>query len=223
MNSRSADIYNKLISQNIDTHEGKTIITFMGISTVIHEPNAMGDLLQSWLADWLTENNFDFRVKTNTQEFPDFLLHPTSNKNHLLEVKTFDSDRNPNFDLANFDAYRRSLLTQAYRLDADYLVFGYTLTDGILRIPRIWLKKIWELAGGSARYPLKCQVKQNVIVNIRPVTWYSSTSKYKPFSSCMAFLEAMEATIKDYKPKEAENWLENVRTNYFEHTGQILG
>lgn len=83
-------------------------------------------------------------MKENTQAFPDFLLHKSRNDIGLLEIKTFDSQKSANFDIANFDSYRRSLLSEAYRLDADYLIFAYELdSNGFLTIPKIWLRKIW--------------------------------------------------------------------------------
>jgi hypothetical protein len=215
-------IYNKLHKQNITSRRGQTIMTFMDISVTIDDHSATGDLIQSWLGKWMQENDIEYRVKDNTQEFPDFLLDEQSDEQNLLEVKTFDWERSPNFDLANFDAYRRSILVNPYRLDADYLILGYTLIDGVLQIPKIWLRKIWEIAGPSGRYPLKCQVKQNIIHNIRPITWYSNQVTYHPFASRLEFVQALHDTIKAYKPDESGGWLEQVKTNYAEHTGQAL-
>ena len=215
-------IYDKLCDQDITSKHGQTIMTFMDISVTINSHSATGDLIETWLGQWMQENDIHYRVKGNSQEFPDFLLDEESNKQNLLEVKTFDWKRSPNFDLANFDAYRRSLLSHAYRLDADYLIIGYTLIDGVLLIPKIWLKKIWEIAGSSGRYPLKCQVKQNIIHNIRPITWYSGNVTYPSFTTRLEFVQALNDTIVLYKPDESEGWLEQVKTNYAEHTGQAL-
>lgn len=215
-------IYDKLIEPKITSRYGQTIMTFMDISVTIDDHSATGDLIQAWLGKWMQENDIEYRVKDNTQEFPDFLLDEQSNEQNLLEVKTFDWERSPNFDLANFDAYRRSVLNHAYRLDADYLILGYTLIDGRLQIPKVWLKKIWQLSGSSGRYPLKCQVKQGIIYNIRPVTWYSNQATYQPFGSRLEFIQAFYDTIKAYKLGESEDWIERVKANYAEYTGQAL-
>jgi hypothetical protein len=42
----------------------------------------------------------------------------------ILQVKSFDWDRGPGFDLANFDSYCNSLLESSYRIDSDYLIFN---------------------------------------------------------------------------------------------------
>jgi len=134
----------------------------------------------------------------------------------LLEVKSFDRKRGPGFDLANFDAYCNSLLTSAYRLDSDYLVFAYQMAGGELSIENVWVKKIWELACRSGTYPLKVQEKKNVIYNIRPGVWYSERSKFKPFGSLGEFLSALNETRYRYPQTRHTNahWLQNVLDNY---------
>lgn len=217
----SKEIYDKLVTDGITNQQGDITLKFMGVDAPIVDKSAIGNLLQEWLSYWLIQEDIEFRVKLNTQEFPDFLLHPTKDNIDLLEIKTFDNEKSPNFDVANFDAYRRSLLQSAYRLDADYLIFAYQLDRlGNLTIPRIWLKKVWEITGNSARYPVKCQVKQDMIYNIRPITWYSTNITFKPFSSRLAFLQALYQTIALYDSQAiADEWLRQVTTMYVEQVG----
>jgi type II restriction enzyme len=165
------DICN-LLTQEITNQEGEITFNFLNISVKINEKSAIGDLFQEWLTEWMKRKGIRFRTKTNTQEFPDFLLD-ISDTTGLLEIKTFNYNASANFDVANFKAYCRSLKTEAYRLDADYLIFAYELKDYTFKVKKIWLKKIWEITGGSAGYSVKCQVKQNEIVNIRPIIWYT--------------------------------------------------
>ena len=63
-----------------------------------------------------------YSVPDNTQEFPDFIIH-NEDFDELLEVKCFTDS--PNFDVANFSAYCRSLVTKAKRLNSKYLIFEY--------------------------------------------------------------------------------------------------
>jgi NgoBV restriction endonuclease len=172
----------------------------------------------------MKSKNIEFRTKENTQEFPDFLLDSQTNTNNLLEIKTFDFNRSANFDMSNFEDYCRSLKTQAYRLDADYLIFAYALKNGQFSIKNLWLKKIWEMAGSSERYPVKCQVKQDVIVNIRPVSWYSENAQFKPFQTRRDFVSALHKTLLAYaKTKnDSENWFQEVENNFFTYTKQRL-
>lgn len=163
----------------------------------------------------------EFEENPNSQVFPDFYLDKHNKKLGLLEVKSFDWDRGPGFDLANFDSYCNSLLTSAYRLNSDYLIFAYQMKGSELTIKDVWIKKIWELACPSSTYPLKVQEKKSVIYNIRPGIWYSERSKFKPFKSLEEFLSALNETRYQYPQTRHTNghWLQNVLKNYKEHTG----
>lgn len=130
-------IYEMLINNGITGSFGNIKFNFLNVSVNIQEKSAIGDLFQEWFAQWLKINNISYRTSANTQEFPDFFLDPFSNNQNLLEVKTFDYARSANFDVANFEAYCRSLRTKAYRLDADYLIFAYLLVDGQFKIERL--------------------------------------------------------------------------------------
>jgi len=109
-------------------------------------------------------------------------------------------------------------------LDADYLIFGYTFREGVLLIEKIWLKKIWEITSSSERFPVKTQVKQGVIYNIRPCTWWSNKSKYKSFDSKNSFVEALKHTQSIYNKTEsqANAWLKLVKENYKKWTKKDL-
>jgi len=198
-------IYNLLI-QDIANQEGEITFNFLNISVKINEKSAIGDLFQEWLTEWLRIKGIKFRTKTNTQEFPDFLLD-NSNTTGLLEVKTFNYNASANFDVANFRAYYRSLKIEAHRLDADYLIFAYELKDYKFKVRKIWLKKIWEITGGSAKYSVKCNVKQHEIANIRPVVWYSKSQKArKPFKSRFDFVEGLYDTLMKYPGTQNQSY-----------------
>jgi type II restriction enzyme len=218
------DIYNLLIQDRITQSQGTISINFLDISVDINAKDAIGHLFQEWLAAWMRAKDIKFRTVKNTQEFPDFLLDEISDQKSLLEVKTFDYNRSANFDVANFEAYCRSLLSYPYRLDADYLIFAYELIDSKFSIKNLWLKKIWEITGASADYPVKCQVKQNIIYNIRPISWYSSRAKFSPFNNKSDFVEALHQTLLKYPKTSIDNteWLDRVKQNYLEHTGESL-
>jgi NgoBV restriction endonuclease len=221
---QATNIYNLLIEEKITESLGKITFDFLNISINISEKSAIGDLFQEWFLQWLVKKNIYFRIQLNTQEFPDFLLNPQSNTEGLLEVKTFDITASANFDVANFESYCRSLKTQAYRLDADYLIFGYELINYRFKIKKVWLKKIWEITTSSRNYPIKSQIKQNVIYNIRPASWYSNQSTYKPFSNRKNFVNALYQTLLEY-PKTrdlSKDWFNIVIDNYYQHTKELL-
>ncbi|MEK7724462.1 MAG: NgoBV family restriction endonuclease, partial [Acidobacteriota bacterium] len=116
------------------------------------------------------------------------------------------------------------LLTSAYRLDSDYLIFAYQMKGSEITIKNVWIKKIWELACPSGTYPIKVQEKKKVIYNLRPSTWYSDKTKFKPFSSKEDFLAALNETRYQYPQTHHSNghWLRNVIKNYQDHTGDLL-
>lgn len=225
MKLKAKELYNKLvIDYKLVGETGNIKFTVKDLSILIKTKDTVGNLLQEWLKAWFVQNNIEFEENANSQSFPDFLLDKDNHKTGLLEVKSFDFDRGPGFDLANFDSYCNSLLENAYRIDSDYLILAYQMKEGIIQIKDVWLKKIWELACPSSTYPLKVQEKKNVIYNIRPSTWYSDRAKFKPFNSKEEFLSALNNTRYQYPQTRPANahWLRNVLKNYEEHTGISL-
>lgn len=209
-------LYQLLINGWIVNAEGEVKFSLLWVDQLIKEKSAMWDLIQEWLWWWMRSKWIQYRTKENTQEFPDFLLDETSNEKNLLEIKSFDYNASPNFDVANFEAYVRSLLTKSYRLNADYLIFWYTLVDWVVTIKDIWLKKIREICCPMDNYWIRVQEKQGMIYNIRPVIWYSEKTKYKAFQSKEEFLDAIQDTLNRYhKTKDThKNWKKDVEKNY---------
>lgn len=209
----ASQIYEKLMRSYVPHSKGIITFDFAGTSVTINTTDIVGATLQSWFRQWLIDNNIYFYEPENTQEFPDFYL----DGDNMLEVKAFNFRKTPAFDIANFESYCDSLQYESHRLNADYLIFGYSMYPvGHIKIDRIWLKKIWEIAGTSSRFPLKTQVKRNVIYNIRP----SSDFKFdrdSPFRNKDELVKAIYETLALYRGDEvAEQWLNNVMTNYME-------
>ena len=225
MNLTSDQLYSKLINEyNIIGEKGVINFTLKDLTISVETKDTVGNLLQEWLKAWMKKEDIEFEENSNSQTFPDFHLDKTDKQKGLLEVKSFDWSRGPGFDLANFDSYCNSLLDNAYRIDSDYLIIAYQMEGSQITIKNVWLKKIWELACPSGTYPIKVQEKKNVIYNLRPSTWYSSRSKFKPFSSKEEFLKALNETRYQYPQTRHSNghWLNNVLKNYKEYTGVEL-
>lgn len=222
--SREAStILSKLAKEQLREARGAIVFSFANIEVHIQEKSSIGYLLQEWLEHWLEQQDIYFRHPAHSQTFPDLFLTPSST-HALLEIKSFDATASANFDVANFDAYHRSLKTDAYRLDADYLIFAYHFEQGVFRIKELWLKKIWEICTNAKDFPLKVQRKQGIIHNIRPATWYSPRSRYQPFQNRRDFVEAIYQTLQRYAPRQNDtlDWLDSVTQNYQEHTGKPL-
>jgi len=217
------EFYNKIYNEVVGK-SGEIIFELNGIYVKINTKDSIGHMLQDWIAQWAKLNNIYLRANPSTQEFPDFYLSK-SNKENLLEIKSFDFNASPNFDIANFETYIRSLLESPTKLDANYLIFGYSLTDGKITIKDLWLKKIWELATSSKDWALKIQQKQGTIYNIRPVNFASKRANIaQPFSNKQDFLKAIQSVLNQYqKTKDTHNnWLENFNQKYYNATGVLL-
>ena len=211
------ELYNRLINSGILETSGSINFILNGTIVKIKTTDIVGNCIQSWLKQWMIDNDIYCSEPHNTQIFPDFYLSKQTDSN-LLEVKAFNYNASPAFDIANFEAYCASLETKAYRLDADYIIFGYVMdSNGEITIKKIWLKKIWEISGTSSRYALNTQIKRDVIYNIRPVSNFKN-ERTPVFTNKEQFLKAIYDTLKLYRGQErADNWKNNVINSYFEY------
>ena len=97
------ELYTELVeSFKIKEKIGSVEIKLGNITAKYNGKDAIGDLLQEWLGEWMKSKNYYFRTKENTQEFPDFLLSESDTKD-FLELKTFNANASPAFDIANLD------------------------------------------------------------------------------------------------------------------------
>ena len=216
-------LYTNLLSLNLPTVSGNIVFNLADVSVTINTTDTVGITLQAWLKQYLINNDIYFSEPTNTQEFPDFFLDDIDPNNHMLEIKAFNFNATPAFDIANFESYCSSVKLKPYRLDADYLIFGYIMReDGSITINKIWLHKIWQIAGTSTRFPLKTQVKRDMIYNIRPNSNFKVGTS-SPFNCKEDFLKAIYGTLKLYKGDNfANDWLNELSQNYQLYYGQPL-
>ncbi|PER14577.1 restriction endonuclease [Bacillus cereus] len=205
-------LYHELLTSDVLSLSGYITFHLGNTRVQINTTDTVGVTLQAWLKQWLIDNDIYFYEPTNTQEFPDFFLNNIDPHCHMLEVKAFNYSNSPAFDIANFDSYCTSLVSQPHRLNADYLIFGYEMdSEGIITLNKIWLKKIWEIAGISAKYPLKTQIKKKIIYNIRPNSQFKKGKK-TPFSNKYEFITALYGTMMSYYDKEtADQWLNSLK------------
>jgi len=215
-------LYDKLIESGIVGASGTTYFELHGIKTLVQDNSVIGNIIQEWLASFMKQHKITFTVPDNSQEFPDYFVEESNGDHGLLEVKCFK--KSPNFDVANFMAYCRSLSEEPRRLDAQYLIFEYAPSKNGIVIKNLWLKKVWEITGASERSAVKIQWKQNQAVNIRPATWHSQRSKYPPFATRKDYVLALKKVL-DTSPAGGDwrkNWIKIVEKKYQEQTGQAL-
>lgn len=217
------ELYSALGNLHLERQIGVISFNLAGVLVKIDTTDTVGITLQAWLKQYLTDNNIYFSESSNTQEFPDFFLDNNDAFKHMLEVKAFNYNATPAFDIANFESYCSSVKEKPYRLDADYLIFGYTMNDsGDITVKKVWLHKIWQIAGTSQRFPLKTQVKRDMIYNIRPNTDFKVGNK-GPFRSKDDFLLAIYKTLVIYKGKSfADGWKQTLSINYKKYYGYNL-
>lgn len=215
-------LFEQLQASGIVGSTGVTHFELHGIKTLVRDSSVIGNVIQEWLASFMKQHHITYNVPDNSQEFPDYLVDESNGDHGLLEVKCFQ--KSPNFDIANFMAYCRSLVDKPIRLDAHYLIFEYAMIDNGIEIKGLWLKKVWEIAGGSERAGVKIQWKQNQAVNIRPVTWYSKSTQFPPFSSRREYVLALKKVL-DTSPAGGDwrkNWFKAIENKYQEQTGHAL-
>ena len=145
-------------------------------------------------------------------------------KSSWLELKSFTDI--PNFDIGAFRSYINEIIDHPWKLHAKYLLIKYKMEEngGLVVIKDFWLKNVWEIACTSSAWPLKVQCKRGVINNIRPATWYSERSDFRPFDCLEDFLAALEQTIYKYHDTNnlADHWSERLCDSYFKYYGKRL-
>lgn len=229
MRLTAEQIYDTLVNRDhILTTTGQIIINLCDIDCIIKNKDIVGGAIENWLNEWLIQNGVEFDFNAATQSKPDLFLNPDDHRTGLLEVKAFNRNAGPAFDLADFMGFAFELINKPYLLDIDCLVFGYEMNEenGDIVVRNIWIKKIWELAATSGEWPLKVQgtKDKSVIKKVRPGTWYSTRTSYKCFQSKLDFLSAYEETLYTYQATRARaaNWKFQLSQSYHNYYGEEL-
>lgn len=204
---------------------GKIEFSMGGVNITVYQRDVIGNILQEWLAGWMDKNNIDYVPNPNTQMPPDFFLNPSNLQQNLLEVKAFNIESSPGFDIADFRMYQEEIIDKPYMLDVDYLIFGYRTNQktGVVTIEDIWLKKVWEITRRMSGWALNLQIKNNVVHKIRPGSFYSSKS-IPMFRNKEDFLSAIEETVYQ-NPKthnQAGDWRPRFLDAYKKYYGTSL-
>lgn len=227
MKLTAQQVFDKLINEDgILTQKGQIIFYFGDLEVLVKKKDVVGNIMQEWVESWLKKNNIEYSVNSNTQTPPDFYLSPPDEKHGLLEVKAFNYEgSNPAFDIANFTAFTTGVLEKPYMLDVDYLIFGYTMKDGVVRVNKVWLKKIWEISSPSDKWGVKVQEKKKIIYTLRPAKWYGKKITYPIFRSLDDYISALDDTVQNYfdRTNPARNrWLDRLIAKYKEESNVRL-
>ncbi len=228
MRLSAQEIYDKLLNVDYILELEGQIKFFLGdVNIIVRQKDVVGNIMQEWLQGWLDAKGIEYAPSENTQMPPDFFLDPDDRTKGLLEVKAFNRNGSPGFDIADFRMYASEIQEKPYMLDVDYLIFGYDMSDdGIVTIKDVWLKKVWQITRRMENYPINLQVKEGVIHKIRPGVWYSERiTDYAIFDCLEDFVSAIEeTTFKEPKLRSsvASTWLAVFQRNYKAWYGEEL-
>lgn len=211
-------VYDALMTENLLAQEGKIQFYLGEVNIIVKQKDVVGNIMQEWLQGWLDKQGIEYTTNENSQMPPDFFLSPDDQTHNLLEVKAFNRNASPGFDIADFRMYEEEIIEKPYMLDVDYLIFGYDMSDdGIVTIKDMWLKKVWQITRRMKEWPLNLQVKANVVHKIRPGVWYSTARDFPIFTCLEHFLSALEETVYQ-NPKTHETagtWRNAFLNSYF--------
>lgn len=221
MRLTAQEVFNKLISDDRILELQGQIKFYLGdVNIVVKQRDVVGNIMQEWLQGWLDANDIEYAPSENTQMPPDFFLNPDDKTVNLLEVKAFNRNSSPGFDIADFRMYQSEIIEKPYMLNVEYLIFGYDMSsDGIVTIKDVWLKKVWEITRRMEDWPINLQIKEGHVHKIRPGVWYSDNitrTDYAIFNSLEDFISAVNDTV--YQNTEtrahANTWLVKFLRNY---------
>lgn len=219
----SEKLYKALVNDfGIEGAQGSVTFNLRDFGIKVEQNNIIGNILEEWLDKWMTSKNI-VHIHNEKQASPDFWLNPNDLDSDWLEIKSFTGS--PNFDVAAFRSFINLVIDKPWKLHSKHLLIKYKMSEGIVEIENIWLKNLWEICSASGSWPVKVQYKNKVIVNIRPATWYSDRTEFRPFNSLEHFLSAMEETIYRYPDTRvtiALHWKEKLVKSYKKHYGKTL-
>lgn len=227
MRLNSQSIYDKLINDDkILELQGQIQFFFGDVAIIVKQKDVVGNIIQEWLQGWFDKREIEYAPSENTQMPPDFFLDPDDKTKNLLEVKAFNRNSSPGFDIADFRMYEEEIIEKPYMLGVDYLIFGYDMSDnGIVTVKDLWLKKVWEITRCMENWALNLQIKQNVVHKIRPGVWYSAQRSKFPMFTCLEdFISAIEETVwQNPKTRESSStWKRRFLDSYQDYYGVRL-
>lgn len=212
------EIYRRLLEDyDIKSLDGKIRFFLGDVDIIVKQKDVVGNIVQEWLEGWFQKRGIAYLSSDNPQLPPDFYLDPEDKHHSLLEVKAFNRDASPAFDLADFTGYAKAILKEPWALDTKYLIFGYNMSEeGIVTIKDLWIKNVWEISCASDRWALKVQYKNEQINKIRPATWYAKRAKFPVFQRLEHYLSALEQTLMYYPDTRslAIGWRKKMQDSY---------
>lgn len=198
MRVTAQQIYDLLINEEqLLSLVGQINFTLGDVSITVKHKDVVGNIIQEWIEGWLKKRSIEFDTNSNTQMPPDFFLNPDDHTKNLLEIKAFNRNSSPAFDIADFKAFVKELIDKPYYLETDFLIFGYSMNEqtGDVVIKDLWIKKIWEITKPMKKWPITVQYKNGILQKMRPGNWFTTKGNYRIFKSKTHYLAAFEETV----------------------------
>ena len=185
------EVYNKLDTEfRIKEKTGGIHFDLGDVSIIVKKRDSVGNILQEWVEGWLIDNNVAYSA-SHSQMPPDIYLDPDDLTVNLLEVKAFNYESSPAFDIAEPLAYLEEVVLHPCMLHTKYLIFGYKMDEdtGIVTVEDMWLKDLWDIT--APRNTSKVMSLGGQGKKLRPTKWYNRRSNATDsFHSLEHFLSA---------------------------------
>lgn len=207
-----------ITQKNLENKTGTISVTFANRTHIYEGNDVIGNCLQEWLPDWFKYLGVNISSGKGTQVFPDFVA-TFGQATYDMEVKAWNINNAPAFDLANFTSFIDSTYNSPGKINARYFILGYTPeNDGFSQgfiVKKVFLKYIWEMTAPSKKYPIGIQVKRKSPYALRPTNFYKHPEK--SFSSKHDFLLAIKEAYEMFPNKALaftpQEWFDKVK-NY---------
>lgn len=205
----------RITQDRLEGQHGTITINFANRSHVYSGNDVIGNCLQEWLPNWFEHLGVDIRPGDNTQSFPDFVAN-FENISYDVEVKAWNYNNSPAFDIANFSSFLATTYESPGKLDASYFILGYKpMDDGFSQgflVEKVYLKHIWEITSRSTKYPIGLQVKRGQPYAMRPFNF--ARNEMGSFTNKTEFINAVKNTFELFPnaviPFSPDEWLDRV-------------
>lgn len=123
-----------------------------------------------------------------------------------MDIKSFNTNSNPSFDIANFESFLKRTYDEPTNLFADYFIFEYEPNvenkDYSFTIKEIYLKKIWEIIGTDYKkdqtHPITLQEKKKRPYAIRPFNFRNESLSKNRTNGLKSLIKKVKQTGKSY-------------------------
>lgn len=218
---QSLEDMEELLKEKIEHQSGNILINLIGIGKISHSNDIIGNCIQEWLPEWFQDNGLNLEPNKDTQSFPDFIAH-FDNHSEMVDIKCWNYNNPPAFDIANFDSFYNTLYNNPAKLFAKYLTIGYTPQKHGFTIDYVGLKKLWEITGPSSKRPLSLQVKRHRPYAIRPINFarHPDTCFNTPEELIDSVVQIRKMFPNEDIHYSESEWLNKMRLTLDEHKQQ---